>query len=106
MTAVEIIGCFEFDHIVLHALGGSNHPTNLVPRPVAEHRAKSGKDTSIVAKVRRIAPEHEVFRRKMLVTAQPEDAAPEKPKSNKLKGRGFRGSRRFDGTINWKTQKG
>jgi len=105
MTAKEIIGCFEFDHVVLHALGGSNHPTNLVPRPIAEHREKSGKDTSIVAKVRRIAPEHEEFRRKMLVK-QPDDFVPtDKPTSNKLRGRGFQGSRRFDGSVNWKTQK-
>ena len=107
MTAQEIIGCFQFDHVVLHAFAGSNHPSNLVPRPVAEHRAKSAVDTTIVAKVRRLATAHEEFRRRVLLPRSADDVEPScptktKPKRIRLKGRGFQGSRRFDGSVNWK----
>lgn len=102
MTAREIIARFEFDHGVLHALGGSNHPTNFTPRPVSEHREKSRLDTSIVAKVRRIAPEHERFRRVMLAKADPGVAPAPVRQKTKIGSRGFSGSRKFNGSVTWR----
>lgn len=105
MTVKQILARFEYDHGVLHALDGSDHPTNLTPRPVAEHRKKSSKDTKIVAKVRRIAPAHEDFRRRMLAkSGQGEEHMTDERKKRgpKLKSRGFQGSRKFNGDVSWK----
>jgi hypothetical protein len=102
MTPKEIAHVFEFDHVVLHAFGGSNHPSNLVPRPKPEHREKSRRDTSIAAKDKRITPAQAEFQRKMLAKVGIEKkAAPVKAKP-KIKSAGFRGSRKFNGTVVWK----
>jgi hypothetical protein len=53
---------WEWDHIELHALGGSDHFTNLTPMPFAEHREKSRRDTSIVAKVKRLRTDWQGFK--------------------------------------------
>jgi hypothetical protein len=45
---------FEWDHIVLYAFGGSNKWHNVQAVLRAEHREKSRRDTSIVAKTKRI----------------------------------------------------
>lgn len=101
MSIAEIVSVFEFDHVVLHCFGGSNHPSNLVPRPKAEHREKSRRDTSIAAKDKRLSPAHEAFQRRILVKsgqAEPDEEhitdVSKKP-SRKLQGRKLQ-SRRFD----------
>jgi len=53
LTADEIIARFEFDHGVYVTWGGSNHPTNLTPRLVPIHRAKTKRDRKNIDKVRR-----------------------------------------------------
>jgi len=53
VTAKQVVSLFEFDHIVLHCLGGSDKWFNLHPTEKAPHREKSKKDTSIAAKVKR-----------------------------------------------------
>lgn len=75
MTAEAICSAFEFDHVELHALGGSVHPSNLYPRPRPEHREKSRKDTSIVAKVKRLSKDQEDFRTRVLARAPGEPRA-------------------------------
>jgi hypothetical protein len=60
MTAHQIVSLFQWDHSVLHALGGSDHPAYLTPRFIREHRAKSKKDASIMARVRRSQVEQAV----------------------------------------------
>lgn len=62
VPAKAIISLFQNDHIVLHALGGSDKWFNLDPKIIAPHREKSRRDTSIVAKVRRIEKEPEKWR--------------------------------------------
>ena len=54
VPASVVLSLFEWDHIVLHSLGGSDTWENIDPRLVAAHREKSKRDTSIVAKVKRI----------------------------------------------------
>lgn len=65
-SAAKVIGLFQFDHVVLHAIGGSDDWPNLTPMLIAPHREKSRRDTSIVAKVKRVSREHEDFRARML----------------------------------------
>ena len=124
MTPAQIIHCFQFDHIILHAFDGSEHPTNLDPRPTKEHRDKSANDTKIVAKNDRLEPAHMEFRQKMLAKAG--QAEPDEDhltdvskkcgpklksrgfqtgKKVKIKSAGFRGARKFNGDVNWKDEK-
>jgi hypothetical protein len=65
MTALQYIShChLEFDHIELHALGGSDHFSNLTPMPFKAHREKSRIDTSKVAKVKRNEDKWSAFMR-------------------------------------------
>jgi hypothetical protein len=106
LDAKSIIARYEFDHVVLHCFGGSNHPSNLVPRPKPEHREKSRRDTSIAAKDKRITPAQAEFQRKMLSKAGVEtnEPGPVKKTKAKIKSQGFRGSRKFNGEITWKTK--
>lgn len=55
-TPAEIVHEFEYDHWpVAVSLGGTNHPTNLVPKLRADHKKKTAeKDAKINAKLRRI----------------------------------------------------
>src|SRR5258708_446450 len=67
--ASTVIKLFHFDHIVLHAHGGSDKWWNLDPMQVAPHKEKSRRDTSIVAKVDRIIAkraQHEERRKRVL----------------------------------------
>ena len=54
VSAKKVIGLFDTDHNILHALDGADRWWNLTPMLRPEHREKARKDTSIVAKVRRI----------------------------------------------------
>lgn len=53
MTAHQICSLFEWDHAVFDTWHGSNHPTNLTPLLISEHRAKTRNDQGVIAKVRR-----------------------------------------------------
>ena len=64
--ARTVIALFSPDHNILFALGGPDKWWNLTPMLREPHKEKSRRDTSIVAKVKRVAPEHEDFRRRML----------------------------------------
>lgn len=56
MTADQIISLYEFDHYpIRHADGGSNHPSNLRPLGIMEHRKKTAEvDAPAIAKGRRL----------------------------------------------------
>jgi hypothetical protein len=54
VPAKQVIALFQFDHAILHARGGSDRWHNLTPLLKAPHREKSRRDTSIVAKVKRL----------------------------------------------------
>lgn len=83
VEAQAVISLFHFDHIELHAIGGSDLWWNLDPKEVAPHREKSRGDTSIVAKskrIRRKQAEHQAVmagepiirpRRKAKIAARP-----------------------------------
>jgi hypothetical protein len=52
-SAREIVSSVDWDHVRRWAEGGENIPQNLQPLPRAEHREKSRKDTTEVAKGKR-----------------------------------------------------
>ena len=52
--AASVIARFEIDHITLFAFGGRDKWWNLDPKLKPAHREKSRRDTSIVAKAKRI----------------------------------------------------
>lgn len=81
MAARAVIRLFQFDHIILHALDGSDQWWNLDPKLASAHKEKSKADTGIVAKVRRIAPQWNEFLRNM---ARPDRGQSER-KRRKLK---------------------
>ena len=60
MTAKEIVARFQFDHYPIpKAHGGTDHPTNVEPRLIAEHRAKTRlQDIPMIAKSKRIRAKH------------------------------------------------
>ena len=80
MTPEQIIGTHDFDHFPIpHAWGGTNHPTNLVPRPREEHRAKTAKkDVPMIAKVKRVAA-------KSVIVRKSEEEVSVEPKKGKSK---------------------
>jgi hypothetical protein len=94
MTARQICSLYQFDHGILHAIKPINDFWNLTPRLIAPHRAKSRKDTGIVAKVKALSEEHEDFRRKVL--ARPCGQKRERSgrwASRKMQSRGFQRGR-------------
>ncbi len=52
--AAIILALFDFDHVVLHAHDGDDEWHNLTPMRREPHREKSHRDTSIVAKTKRL----------------------------------------------------
>jgi hypothetical protein len=89
-TAKEICSAVDFDHVRRWAEGGSNDPQNLQPLQRAEHREKSRKDTTEVAKGKRFGKAHAEFQRKMLAKVYGETVETDKPKRKaKIQSRGF-----------------
>src|SRR5687767_7334694 len=92
ISAAQLISLYQFDHGILHAIDPNNEYWNLTPRLIAPHREKSRRDTSIVAKVRRLTAEQETFRRRVL--EKPAGAhrvlSSKWPKGRKLQSRGFK----------------
>ena len=81
MHADQVISLFHFDHAVLVANGGSNHPTNLTPRWILDHRKKTAKkDVPELRKGQRLQKSHEQFTR-VLLAKTGQDEPPAKPKS-------------------------
>lgn len=85
MTAQEIIARFEAmthdEHRVPHAIGGTNHPTNLDFLTPEEHAPKTKIDVTAIAKTKRIAKQQEEFRKRLLAKTETETPAePPKPR--------------------------
>lgn len=89
VSADHIIGLFTFDHIHLHALKGADVWWNLDPLLRGPHREKSRKDTTIVAKVKRLSTEHEDFRKRVLSPVKTKRKTVSKWPKRKLQSRGF-----------------
>ncbi len=67
MTEKDIEALFEVDHDpVLACNGGTNHPSNLVPRSKAAHGEKTRADRKIIAKGKRLSAAAQETRRVIL----------------------------------------
>lgn len=63
----QILSLFHWHHNILHAHNGLDSHWNIEPVPILEHRRDTAKrDIPAVAKVRRLTPKQEEFRRKVL----------------------------------------
>ena len=88
LSAEEILAVFDFDHIQLHSLGGSDEWWNLHPLLRAAHRLKSRGDTTIAAKVKRVSRKELEHKQKMQAKLLPAPTFKERPKQ-KIASRGF-----------------
>lgn len=67
VPAKSIIALFTPDHVILFSLGGPDRWFNItMTRRGAALKAKDARDTTIAAKTKRLASEHEEFRRRIL----------------------------------------
>jgi hypothetical protein len=67
MTEKDIEALFEVDHYpVLACNGGTNHPSNLVPRSKVAHGEKTKRDRKIIAKGKRLSAAAQETRRVIL----------------------------------------
>lgn len=82
-----------------------NHPSNLLIRPVADHREKTArKDVPQIAKSKRISAEHAAFRARMLAKSSDAEtvAIPPTRRKAKIPSRPF--AKAPEGTrMDWKT---
>lgn len=55
MTDAEIIAAVRFDHRIPLAIGGKDHPSNIVPLPTRYHETvKTPRDLRVIAKSKRV----------------------------------------------------
>jgi hypothetical protein len=102
-SAKEICTSIDWDHVRRWAEGGSNVPQNLQPLERAEHREKSRKDTTEVAKGKRFGKAHAEFQRKMLAKVFGETDETDKPKRKaKIQSRNTLSKDERDKARQWK----
>tara|TARA_R110000868_G_scaffold109725_2_gene297997 strand:+ start:4559 stop:4999 length:441 start_codon:yes stop_codon:yes gene_type:complete len=96
MDPAEIKALFRsrvhVEHMVPHALTGDDHPSNLRFLTPDEHKPKTARDVTEIAKSKRVGKDTAAFRRRVLAKAgQGSPEAPEPPKKRKasMPSRGF-----------------
>jgi hypothetical protein len=122
MTAEQIRSLFQIQHttynVWIEDRARQNHPTVLTPMYAKAHQEVTArKDLPTIAKVKRVSARHvnhqrELARRHGLLDTMVEElkdvaatyARLKKPKQ-KIKSRGFQGSRKFNGEIKWKKER-
>lgn len=89
-SAKEICAACDWDHIRRWAEGGTNRPQNLQPLLRADHREKSKKDNTEIAKGKRVAKKEQLHEEAVLakVFGENERLAPTRKRS-KLRSAGF-----------------
>jgi hypothetical protein len=102
-SAREICSSVDFDHVRRWAENGDNRPQNLQPLPRAEHREKSRKDNTEVAKGKRFGKSHAEFQRKVLAKVFGETVETDKPKRKaKIQSRNTLSKEERDKARQWK----
>jgi hypothetical protein len=79
-TAEQIVRSVEWDHRHPHAQGGTMDPQNLQPLTKEDHKAKTRRDVSKIARDKRMVKQAE-FRRQVLAPNEPVVVRPTKRKS-------------------------
>lgn len=95
MDAEQVLSLAHWDHYpVTKAEGGSDHHSNLYPRFIQEHRAKTAAiDTPGIAKRKRVARAH--AHHQAVIEAKLTGTAPAaKPRGRKIQSRGFQQTHR------------
>lgn len=91
-SAKEICAAVQWDHVRRWAEGGTNVPQNIQPLLPPEHREKSNKDNTEIAKGKRFGAAHAEFQRRLLAK-QEGDPLPKPERSKKgylkIQSRGF-----------------
>ncbi len=120
MTAAQVASLFEVDHVVPIAIGGSDHHSNIVPRLIGEHRNKTHTvDRPAIRREARLSKSYDTLKRRRDLPFAPSQADAEGSKCHpagirrpppqklaKLKGRRFRGWRKFNGQKVWRNTQG
>jgi hypothetical protein len=100
-SAKEIVASVQWDHALLHAMGGDTRPQNITPMLIDDHKEKSKKDNGVAAKSKRLTAKEEAFRARLLAkggtACTPISEKSQRPKA-KIRSQGFQGHRKFDGT--------
>jgi hypothetical protein len=90
MTEEQVLSLFNWDHNILHAIEVNDEHWNLTPTFIRPHRDKSKKDTSIVAKVKKLHANYQRSLATLMVDAAKDVLREEKPKfKRKIQSRGF-----------------
>lgn len=105
-TAKEICAAVEWDHTMPYHLGGDTSPQNIAPLRPSTHKIKThGRKHGFAGSDRHSKIKTDRLRKKREQGAALLRGDTKMPaKSPRLKGGGFRGHRRFDGTVVWKTE--
>ena len=85
MSEQQLLSLYNFDHIELFSLTQNDAYWNLQPMLIVPHREKSRQDTSIAAKVKRLEPAAEEFRRKVLAKS----CGATRERLSRIRSRGF-----------------
>lgn len=94
----EKLGCAgkaaEFDHGIPVAIGGASDLANCFHLCAECHRKKTALDVKLIAKADRAGGRSGQFARRTSAKAE--------GRHRPIKSRGFKGSRKFNGNINWR----
>ncbi len=116
MTPSQILQCFAWHHVTydtwIEDARMQNHPSVLTPLYVPVHRERTAKiDVPTIAKSKRIRKTQAIHVAKMaekrggIADVDPPFLLPRARPKQKIKSRGFQGSRGFDGSIRWRDQR-
>lgn len=64
-SAREIVRLVQWDHMTPHAIGGSDHPSNLQPLMKREHLEKTKRDVKAIAKGKRLQKKQAAHKQRM-----------------------------------------
>lgn len=111
MTPSQILQLFAWHHVTYHTWIEEarlrNHPSVITPLYVPVHDERTAKtDIPVIAKSKRIRKNRLIHKAKMAEKMGEIVEVPKMRPKKKIQSRGFQGSRKFDGTIKWKSKKG
>lgn len=87
MTPEMLMSLVTYDHVVYHTWTQDDHPVNLTPRLILDHREKSKTDKTVISKAKRVSEKEEAFRRRLLAKTQSDTLPPDPKKYQWAKGR-------------------
>lgn len=89
VPAKVVIGMFDQDHVIFHAIGGPDKWWNFTPMLRGPHREKSRRDKSTISKMDRVSAAHDDFRRRALAIEKKPRERSRWPQGRRLQSRPF-----------------